>query len=56
LEDCVAWARKLWQKYFHNDIAQLLHNFPPGAVNIPTLVAVSLAVVIIIEFLFGSKL
>ena len=28
-EDCVAWARKLFQDLFHNSIAQLLHNFPP---------------------------
>ena len=28
-EDCVAWARRFWQVYFHNDIAHLLHNFPP---------------------------
>jgi len=27
-EDCVIWARKFWQASFHNDIAQLLHNFP----------------------------
>jgi len=31
--DCVAWARLLWQKLFHNDIAQLLHNFPPDQVT-----------------------
>merc|ERR1711963_195071 len=28
-EDCVAWARKLFQDLFHSSIAQLLHNFPP---------------------------
>jgi len=28
-EDCVAWARLSWQELFHNQIAQLLHNFPP---------------------------
>lgn len=27
-EDCVKWARKLFQSYYHNAIAQLLHNFP----------------------------
>jgi len=27
--DCVAWARLMWQELFHNQIAQLLHNFPP---------------------------
>jgi len=31
-EDCVAWARLLWQELFHNRIAQLLHNFPPDMV------------------------
>ena len=25
---CVEWARKYWQEMFHNQIAQLLHNFP----------------------------
>ena len=28
-EDCVAWARRFFQDLFHNQIAQLLHNFPP---------------------------
>merc|ERR1719411_2353122 len=28
-EDCVGWARRLFQELFHNSIAQLLHNFPP---------------------------
>ena len=27
-ENCVAWARRLFQELFHNQIAQLLHNFP----------------------------
>jgi ubiquitin-activating enzyme E1 len=27
--DCVRWARLFWQDLFHNQIAQLLHNFPP---------------------------
>ena len=27
-EDCVSWARHLFQDLFHNQIAQLLHNFP----------------------------
>jgi len=26
--ECVAWARLLWQELFHNQIAQLLFNFP----------------------------
>ena len=33
-EDCVAWARLLWQELFHNRIAQLLHNFPPDMVDV----------------------
>merc|ERR1719310_1272066 len=32
-EDCVAWARLFWQELFHNQIAQLLHNFPPDQVT-----------------------
>ena len=28
-EDCVSWARNLWQDDYHNTIAQLLYNFPP---------------------------
>merc|ERR1719500_2388034 len=31
--DCVAWARLTWQELFHNQIAQLLHNFPPDQVT-----------------------
>lgn len=27
-EDCVAWARRFFQEMYHNQIAQLLHNFP----------------------------
>jgi len=27
-QDCVKWARLQWQKDYHNQIAQLLHNFP----------------------------
>lgn len=26
--ECVAWARLLWQELFHNQVAQLLYNFP----------------------------
>ncbi|XP_049853303.1 ubiquitin-like modifier-activating enzyme 1 [Schistocerca gregaria] len=29
-EDCVAWARRLWQELFNNQIRQLLHIFPPN--------------------------
>ncbi|VDK18279.1 unnamed protein product [Anisakis simplex] len=28
-EDCVKWARLLFQENYHNAIAQLLHTFPP---------------------------
>jgi len=28
-EDCIAWARLLFQELFHNTIKQLLYNFPP---------------------------
>ena len=27
--DCVEWARLLFQEYYYNTIAQLLHVFPP---------------------------
>merc|ERR1719219_1607614 len=27
-DDCVAWARLFFQEQYHNQIAQLLHNFP----------------------------
>ncbi|KAI6243686.1 UBA-e1-C domain-containing protein [Aphelenchoides fujianensis] len=27
--DCIKWARDLFQRNFHDEIAQLLHNFPP---------------------------
>ena len=32
-EDCIEWARKYWQEMFHNQIAQLLHNFPADQVT-----------------------
>jgi len=32
-DDCVAMARRLFQDYFHNQIAQLLFNFPPEQVT-----------------------
>lgn len=28
--DCIRWARCLFEDNFHNTIAQLLHNFPPN--------------------------
>lgn len=28
-EECIAWARLLFQELYHNHIRQLLHNFPP---------------------------
>ncbi|KAL8212240.1 UNVERIFIED_CONTAM: hypothetical protein K2H54_041146, partial [Gekko kuhli] len=27
--DCVAWARRLWERLFSHDIQQLQYNFPP---------------------------
>ena len=30
---CIMWARLLFQEYFHNTIAQLLHIFPPDHVS-----------------------
>ena len=27
-EDCVAWARTYWSENYHNNIQQLLFNFP----------------------------
>ena len=30
-DDCVAWARLLWERFFANDPKQLLHHFPPNA-------------------------
>ncbi|KAI1718094.1 thiF family domain-containing protein [Ditylenchus destructor] len=27
-EDCIIWARLLFEQFYHNDIAQLLHTFP----------------------------
>lgn len=29
IDDCIAWSRNLFQEYFYNTIAQLLHSFPP---------------------------
>ncbi|XP_054071741.1 ubiquitin-like modifier-activating enzyme 7 isoform X2 [Rissa tridactyla] len=28
-QDCLRWARRRWQSCYHDDIAQLLHNYPP---------------------------
>jgi ubiquitin-activating enzyme E1 len=28
-DDCIVWARKIFEEYFHDTIAQLLFNFPP---------------------------
>lgn len=28
-QDCVNWARNIWQENYHNTIKQLLFNFPP---------------------------
>ncbi|GMS96394.1 hypothetical protein PENTCL1PPCAC_18569 [Pristionchus entomophagus] len=32
-EECVRWARILFQEKFHDDIAQMLHAFPPDQVT-----------------------
>lgn len=32
-DDCIVMARLLFQEYFHNQIAQLLFNFPPDQVT-----------------------
>ncbi|KAJ1974171.1 E1 ubiquitin-activating protein [Dimargaris xerosporica] len=32
-EQCVQWARLKFEKYYNNDIRQLLFNFPPDAVT-----------------------
>jgi ubiquitin-activating enzyme E1 len=32
-EECVAWARHRFEEYFHNNIAQLLFNFPKDSVT-----------------------
>ncbi|XP_071960518.1 ubiquitin-like modifier-activating enzyme 1 isoform X2 [Antedon mediterranea] len=32
-KDCVQWARKYWQAQYHNQIAQLLYNFPADQVT-----------------------
>ena len=31
--DCIHWARLAFQDMFHNDIAQLIHNFPPDSLT-----------------------
>jgi ubiquitin-activating enzyme E1 len=31
--DCVRWARLTWAENFHNQIVQLLYNFPPNQVT-----------------------
>jgi len=33
MEDCVVWARLKFQDMFHDQIRQLLHNFPPDQVT-----------------------
>ena len=32
-DDCIVWARKIFEEYFHDTIAQLLFNFPPEHVR-----------------------
>lgn len=33
IQDCVKWARLLWEENFNNQIQQLLFNFPPDQVG-----------------------
>ena len=33
-DDCVKWARQLFQDYYFNTISQLLYNFPPDHVRV----------------------
>ena len=33
LEDCVKWARNLFEENYSNQIRQLLFNFPPDQVR-----------------------
>ena len=35
--DCVTWSRNHWQCQYSNNIRQLLHNFPPEQVRLPSL-------------------
>ena len=32
-DDCIKWARELFQEHFHNTLAQLLYNFPSDHVR-----------------------
>ncbi len=32
-EDCVSWARMLFERQYNNAIQQLLYNFPKGSVS-----------------------
>jgi ubiquitin-activating enzyme E1 len=29
VDECIEWARQLWQEHYHNNIRQLLFNYPP---------------------------
>lgn len=31
-EDCISWACLHWEEQYHNQISQLLYNFPPDQV------------------------
>lgn len=33
VDDCIRWAKRLFDEYFDTDIRQLLHNFPPDQVH-----------------------
>ena len=35
IDDCITWAKNLFQEYFYDTIAQLLHSFPPDHVSRP---------------------
>jgi ubiquitin-activating enzyme E1 len=38
-DQCIQWARSLFEQYYHNNIAQLLYNFPLDAKGIMLCVA-----------------
>ena len=64
-EDCIIWARNLFEKLFNNDIQQLLFNFPKDAITssvaefwsgpkkAPTPITFDINDVIIILLVFG---
>lgn len=34
IEHCITWARLHWEEQYHNQICQLLYNFPPDQVKL----------------------